>query len=374
MLDATKFLRGAAEEQEISHPYIHLEDPEDKELRLARPHAATSTMVWSLVGANVVVSLAMVVLSTYIAQEFHYPVALSLLHQATCWTATRWMVSRGSMILPRIPTYDRFAVALLYMSGYVLTNMSLRWNSVSVFQLTTLACFPLILVLQRKLYGVPWPSVSIALALLCVMVGVGLATASSFTVQPGGLLIATGAVAATAIAQVSLEHHSSFKSLSGRQSMALIAPAGTMLLLALFLVLEVPSMVAQSHSLRTVSPSTSLAIACSCLLSVVYFGTANAVIHCTSAVTYNILAQYKSILILFSGYAISKSMPSEGIMAIKVSGLGVLLIGVLLYVWLQGRHQALLKSDQLCVSISSSIENTANGADSCCTVGRFLQQ
>jgi hypothetical protein len=356
-LEATQLLRHVAPStrgsSDVKPDYSESDKKDLGYNRLQAP--VPSIVLWGLLLVNFIVSILMVLLANYIAHEFHYPITLSLLQLATCWAATRWMVSRGTVSLPHIPTFDRCAVALLYVGGYIWMQMSLLRNSVGAFQSTTLTCFPLILVLQRKLYGAPWPSAPIALTLLCVMVGACLATTSTFLVQSSGLLFATGAVVVTSIAQVSLEHLSSFKSLSGRQTMALIAPTGTMLLLALFLVLELPSMVSRNHHLPTVSPSTLLAIACSCLLSVVYFGTVNAVIHRTSAVTYNVLAQCKSIFILYSGYAIFKPRKHETTTLVNFAGLTVLFLGVLLYVWLQRQNKARSKgslNDIPCVFFS----------------------
>jgi hypothetical protein len=329
-------------ESEFKLPFMHDEDvppstyPTTKigELNWGLSINGINSVVPKLLGlisSNVVVSVAIVLVNKIVFKDFHYPITLTLFHQASCWAWTRLMISNGQLTVAVVPTFDKHLVAISNVLGLLLMNASLSWNSVSVYQLSKLTCIPCIVILQRVLFREAWPHPLILVSLGLIVSGVAMASVSSFAAHPIGLLLALAAVITTSLSQVSLQHTPSFKGLSGWQSVSLISPTATIVLILLSIIIEVPKMINGELSLYSFNAHTWIGIFMSSIFAILCNYTGNSVIQQASALAYNIVGHLKSMLILIAGYTLFVNRLEDSLSPIKFYGIILSLTGMGFY-------------------------------------------
>ncbi|KAI9222687.1 hypothetical protein BC828DRAFT_403819 [Blastocladiella britannica] len=294
-----------------------------------------------LIGANVVTSVAIVLVNKRVLAVFPRAVILTLLHQAFCWLVTSLMVWSGTLAVPPAAAANRRAAALAGATnvlGLYLMNVSLSVNSVGVYQLSKLACLPVIGMLQTVLYRAPVPPTAHLVSLTIVMLGVVLSTQKDFRTHPAGLMVSTVAVILTSLSQVTIQHLPSFRGLNGMQTVALMSPYSTGVLAVLVAFIDLPQMVFSPDSTGqslgaqlAAAPWGYVAVSCVLALGANYYG--NSIISATSAITFNLVGHLKTVLIVVAGAVFSPAANDLGVA--KVLGMAVSMTGMGAYTWLK---------------------------------------
>ncbi|KAJ3357360.1 hypothetical protein GGF32_001102 [Allomyces javanicus] len=275
--------------------------------------------------ANILCSVSIVLANTRVLRVFPYPVLLTFFHQATCWLATRFMISHGWLVLPRSvpPSREAAAVGTASVFGLFLMNASLTLNSVGVYQLTKLACLPAIVVLQTVAYGAPVPTPRVLATLAVIVLGVAAATQSEYAARPAGCMAGALAVIATAWFQVSLQHRASFKGVKGMASVAVLSPWATLVLAGLVVIVEIlPRGIEWSAA-----PWTWIIVSSLMAVATNYVG--NSLVQKTSAVTYNVVGHAKTLLIVAAGAVVDPSAQVWD--AVRVAGMVMSVLGMAAY-------------------------------------------
>ena len=186
---------------------------------------------------------------------------------------------------------------------------------------------PATLVVQWLLYRAS-TSTDTKLTLIPILIGIGIATVTDMEVNLVGTLFALAAVLCTVIAQLFTNAHQKALDLNSMQMLHLCAPiqaVGMACLAPLFDdVTELRSKLQRPGGL---GPGTAQHIALSCAFAVGVNITNFLVIGKTSALTYQVMVHFKTILLVSLGFWLFQTPVRRS----NVAGLAVALLGVVLY-------------------------------------------
>lgn len=144
-----------------------------------------------------------VVLSVY---NFHYGTLLTVLHFVVTGIALDVMVYLGMFPSKPAPVLKVLPLCASFCGFVVLTNLSLQYNSVGVYQMVKVLTTPCVAMIQWSCYGVSF-RLPVVMTLFVTCVGVVIATFTEVSLRRVGLFFALSAVLITAIYQVVLNHH-----------------------------------------------------------------------------------------------------------------------------------------------------------------------
>ena len=132
------------------------------------------------------VSLILINKLVFTRIEFNFPLALSVLHFSCTFSALELMRLRGVFVPAQMPmTADLWVLSLCKGLGTPLNNISLRYNSVGVAQLSKLLVTPGVLLAQWVLAAERASAARCGWLLLC-SVGVGVATVTDLNFSAKG--------------------------------------------------------------------------------------------------------------------------------------------------------------------------------------------
>ncbi|KAI9334491.1 hypothetical protein DFJ73DRAFT_36802 [Zopfochytrium polystomum] len=247
-------------------------------------------------------------------------------------------------------------VGVAYAGGLVLMNQSLLINPVAVYQLLKMACIPTIAIIQSY-YGVRLSRLSV-FSLGLILLGVSVSTflpkgssggtvGKSVDVSLLGLLYGFLGVLATSAGQVWMQTRPTIRSLSGLQTIAVISPYAFAVCAASALIADLDW---STVSFRAVSEAAHwqemwtqitkwlfeipsniplVAVLTSCALSVVTNLFGFVLIQRTSAITYQVVGHFKTVLTVTVGAFFFPSAAASD--ARMWFGITVTLTGIVLY-------------------------------------------
>lgn len=178
-------------------------------------------------------------------------------------------------------------------------NLSLAQNSVGFYQLSKLACIPVIIAVEYILYDKSVP-ISKLLAVIIIVLKVGMASVNDVTVTLIGVILATVAVFFTSMGQILCSHYQQDLECDSMQLLYNTCP-----LVTIGMLVSVPFFhdVQQLAEVEFSAPLLAH-IFWSCVLAFAVNVTNYLILGKTSALAYQVLGHLKTILILILGFVV----------------------------------------------------------------------
>jgi len=294
------------------------------------------------VGAvNVVVSVGIILVNKQLVAVcgFNFILTTLALNFATTGSCCEILARCKVFQVKHLPPRDRWLIALMAVCTVLLNNATVEANSVGFYQITKLLIIPTVIMIER-LRGIRKTySRRIILSLIIASIGVAIATVSDFEINVRGTVLASLSILVTAQYQLwqgSKQHEHGVSAMQITHSVTwpqmLISSGATMIFDVLFPTLK-KGMLLPSHGLldyKSKSNATLWLVACCCVAVVMNIST-YAFLGRTSPVTYQVVGQFKTCLIITLGYVIFDAKVPYSWLMVRFAGVLIAIVGMLAY-------------------------------------------
>ncbi|GAB5030722.1 nucleotide sugar transporter family protein [Nannochloropsis oceanica] len=263
--------------------------------------------------------VGIVILNKYIVTEdtFDYVVFLSFCHYFFTMVFFG-ILAKARYITPKqIPIDKRVTLAMASLGSIVFMNLSLASNSVGFYQLSKLACIPVIIVTEYVLYERIVP-LSKLLTVTVIIFGVAVASVNDVTINLIGLILAAVAVCFTSMAQILCSHYQKYLECDSMQLLHSTCPLVTFGMLVFIPFFHN----VQELALGDFSAPLLTHIFWSCVLALGVNITNFSILGKTSPLAYQILGHLKATIILILGVVIFNYQYNAKVIAGTVLALG----------------------------------------------------
>lgn len=263
---------------------------------------AGTRYTWTVMALNLITSVAIVWCNKIATNNgFRWIISLTAFHFA-CTFVGLLLVSKINMFTPaKTPIRNMLPICFAFIGFVVFNNLSLKYNSVGLYQLMKVMTSPVICVLQYVLHNVTVPFKEL-LALLPVCIGVALATVTTVYGSPDGFLYGILGIFSTSFYQVWVKSEQKALALNSYQLLYLQSPISFFMLLGVIPFLEPDYM--DIFNFHWVTVKCLLAVIASGILAALVNISIFLVISETSPLSYNVLGHTKLCTIISSGYLI----------------------------------------------------------------------
>lgn len=244
---------------------------------------------------------------------WHFTATSALLYASTRHPFRAFEAIRISMrqVLP---------ICIFFAGFLLLGNLSLALNDVDFYQLAKIMTTPTVVALSYVLFRKSIPS-SALLAVIITCFGVAMVTAKGFRTNTAGTIVATAAFTVTALYQVWIGKKIEELNISPPQLLLNQAPVSVVLLLL------IAPFVDTMPDFSTVSSNVTFALFCSGFVASLLNLSQFFIIGRTSTLTFNVVSQVKTILII----GISWASTGKTLSFIEVVGICMALGGAWAY-------------------------------------------
>ncbi|KNC96564.1 uncharacterized protein SPPG_08151 [Spizellomyces punctatus DAOM BR117] len=285
---------------------------------------------------NIASTVLIVLANKAVMQSFNYPLILTALHQVTIWVITScWGFYTGQKFSSLLDVTDGLMLGGTNAAGIVFMNLSLATNSVGAYQLLKILNLPTIAILQYSLYSVRLRQPVIQ-SLAIIIIGVTIASVRELSVDFTGLCFGTIGVLSVSLHQVWVQNRTKAKALSSVHLMAALAPYSTACAL-IAAGLDLGRMY-RGGAVETGNRDSDKmgnghivgALFVSCTLAVCSNFTGFGLLKKTSAVTFQVVGHFKTILTI-TGATVLFGQDAENMDVYRMAGVVVAFIGILIY-------------------------------------------
>lgn len=210
-------------------------------------------------------------------------------------------------------------------------NLNLAHNSIGFYQLSKLMCIPTIISVEYLCYR-KFPSSTTLVAVGAISLGVATVSATDVTVDLVGLALAAVAVLVTSIGQILCSQYQKELECDSMQLLYSTCPLVTLGLLGAAPIFH--DIEAVMEASITSQLATHIVLSCVCALGINI--TNYLVLGKTSALTYQVIGHFKTVLILCAGAILFNTPYNSRLLA----GTLMALIGVVGYTESKRRGQA----------------------------------
>jgi len=303
---------------------------------------------------NIIASVGIILTNKQLVTglDFHFILTTLCLNFITTSTVCSALCYAGHFAPKSFPAWDRWRLALLAVLTVLLNNSSVEANSVGFYQIFKLLIIPTV-ILTERVQGVKrsysWPIIT---SLIVSSVGVGMATISDVQINVRGFILACLSDIITAqfqIWQSGKQHEHGLSSMQIQHavgwSQTLLAAVGTLLFDVCFpsvkgrLLLRPGGLL--EHTWKGGFLEGWWLVAC-CAIAVVMNLSTYTLLGKTSPVTYQVIGQVKTCLIVTFGYYVFDSKApsvSTAWLIFRFAGVAVASSGILSYGVLKTREQ-----------------------------------
>ncbi|KAL3508341.1 hypothetical protein ACH5RR_027742 [Cinchona calisaya] len=263
---------------------------------------------------------------------FNYPVLLTLIHYTIAWLLLA--IFKMFSLLPVAPPSRATPKSSLISLGAVmsfasgLANISLKHNSVGFYQMAKIAVTPTIVIAEFIIFKKTVSFLKV-MALIVVSIGVAVATVTDLEFNLFGAIIAVAWIVPSAINKIlwsNLQQQGNWTALA---LMWKTTPYTILFLGALMPLLDPPGVSSFKWEVTNVT-----AILISALLGFLLQWSGALALGATSATSHVVLGQFKTCVILLSGYVVFGSDPGK----LSICGAFAALIGMSYYTFLNLRE------------------------------------
>mmetsp|Transcript_40471 Transcript_40471/g.115753 ORF Transcript_40471/g.115753 Transcript_40471/m.115753 type:complete len:313 (+) Transcript_40471:322-1260(+) len=306
--------------------------------------------VWLAGTFNLFASVSIILVNKQIASVcgFHFILTLLFLNFVTTGTVLECLVRSGNLEVKHLPERERWLIAFMAMFTVLLNNASNEANSVGFYQITKLLIIPTVICIERL--GGIWReySTAIVLSLFVASLGVAIATISDFEVNWRGSILAGLSVVATAkyqILQSGKQHEHNVSAMQITYSVSwpqsFVGFCAAMLLDACVPSIKEYMLLRRGglldHEFKS-STDVGWILAC-CGIAVVMNISTYGILGKTSPVTYQVLGQLKTCLIIGFGYLFFDAKVPANWLLVRFSGAVVAMAGILSYAFIKNSEQ-----------------------------------
>lgn len=259
---------------------------------------------------------------------FKFPIALSLIHYAVAFVLMA--ILKTMSLLPVAPPSKSTPFSSLFALGAVmslstgLANVSLKHNSVGFYQMAKIAVTPTIVVAEFMIFQKRVSSQKV-ITLAIVSFGVAVATVTDLEFNFFGAVVALAWIVPSAVNKILWSNLQQSGNWTALALMWKTTPVTIFFLLALMPLLDPPGLLLFDWNFRN-----SLAIIISALFGFLLQWSGALALGATSALSHVVLGQFKTIVIMLSGYLIFSSDPG----ITSICGAIVALGGMSVYTYL----------------------------------------
>ncbi|KAK3155134.1 hypothetical protein QOZ80_2BG0199300 [Eleusine coracana subsp. coracana] len=259
---------------------------------------------------------------------FKFPIALSLIHYAVAFVLMATLKTLS--LLPVAPPSKSTPFSSIFALGAVmsfstgLANVSLKHNSVGFYQMAKIAVTPTIAVAEFMLFQKKLSSRK-AITLAVVSFGVAVATVTDLEFNFFGACVALAWIVPSAVNKILWSNLQQSGNWTALALMWKTTPITIFFLLTLMPLLDPPGLLLFNWNFRN-----SCAIIISALFGFLLQWSGALALGATSALSHVVLGQFKTIVIVLSGYLIFGSDPG----ITSVCGAIVALGGMSFYTYL----------------------------------------
>jgi len=299
---------------------------------------------------NIFASVGIILVNKQIVSvcNFHFLLALLTLNFFTTCSFLECCAKCGYLQVKQLPPRDRWLVAFLAVLTVLLNNASNEANSVGFYQITKLLIIPTVIIIER-LSGVKRSySRGIVCSLLVASLGVAVATVSDFEMNLRGTVLAFLSVLATAQYQIwqgSKQHEHGLSPMQITHSVvfpqSVIGTIATLLLdvccpwIKGWLLLRTGGLL--EHEFR--GREDGFWIAGCCAIAVAMNVSTYGLLGKASPVTYQVIGQMKTCLIVGLGYIFFDAKVPTVWLVVRFSGVAIAVVGISAYAFLKTREQ-----------------------------------
>ncbi|KAL5208448.1 hypothetical protein ABZP36_032883 [Zizania latifolia] len=265
---------------------------------------------------------------------FKFPIALSLIHYAVAFVLMA--ILKTLSLLPVAPPSKSTPFSSLFALGAVmslstgLANVSLKHNSVGFYQMAKIAVTPTIVVAEFMLFKKRVSSQK-AITLAVVSFGVAVATVTDLEFNFFGAIVALAWIVPSAVNKILWSDLQQSGNWTALALMWKTTPITIFFLLALMPLLDPPGLLLFDWNFRN-----SFAIIISALFGFLLQWSGALALGATSALSHVVLGQFKTTVIMLSGYLIFSSDPG----ITSICGAVVALGGMSVYTYLGLKQSA----------------------------------
>lgn len=300
---------------------------------------------------NIFASVSIILVNKQIASGcgFHFILTLLFLNFITTGSVLEIMVRTGKLEVKHLPEHDRWLIAFMAMTTVLLNNASNEANSVGFYQITKLLIIPTVIFIERFGGIFRKYSTGIIASLCMASLGVAIATTSDFEVNVRGTILAAASILVTAkyqILQSGKQHEHGVSAMQIQYSVSwpqsLVGFCAALLLdvsapsIKGFLLLRPGGLL--EHKFLESRAEIKWILACCCIAVFMNIST-YAVLGKTSPITYQVIGQLKTCLIVGLGYVFFDATAPANWLLVRFTGVGIAVIGILSYAWIKNSEQ-----------------------------------
>ncbi|XP_062228696.1 nucleotide-sugar uncharacterized transporter 2-like [Phragmites australis] len=265
---------------------------------------------------------------------FNFPVALSLIHYLFAWALMA--VLKALYLLPIAPPSKTTPFSSLFALGAVmsfstgLANVSLKHNSVGFYQMAKVAVTPTIVVAEFVLFQKKVSQRKVV-TLVVVSFGVALATVTDLEFNFFGACVALAWIIPSAVNKILWSNLQQSGNWTALALMWKTTPITIFFFIVLMPLLDPPGLLSFNWDFKN-----SSAIIISALFGFLLQWSGALALGATSALAHVVLGQFKTIVIMLSGYLVFKSDPG----VTSLCGAFIALGGMSVYTYLGMKESA----------------------------------
>eukprot|EP00667_Euglena_gracilis_P010981 EG_transcript_11191 len=293
---------------------------------------------WASLGTmalNVLLTVSIVMINKALFTRFHFrfaPTLLLTLHQLTCAVGTQLSsAGKGGGAAPKGDAAVQLLIAgivLTRVGGNVLVNLSLKFNTVGMYQLYKMLQVPFVFVGEVLFMDTRFCG-SIAATLVVLLLGVGLATVNDLSFSLVGTVCGCVAPLLAAANALLLKHVQVRHNITGNELLRQIAP--WVVLMQAFIIPITDDLNQLPGWLRDTTWLAVALVVLSCFIAWALEWSLVVVLNYTSAMSVQVLGHVKTMLILVAGVVLFHSPIS----AKSTHGILIAFVAVVLYSYLK---------------------------------------
>eukprot|EP00127_Corallochytrium_limacisporum_P005307 Clim_evm38s202 gene=Clim_evmTU38s202 len=291
------------------------------------------TSFWMLANLLSSLSIVMVNKACFVSYGFNYPTVLTCVHFTVTAICLKVCAEMGVFKVKTVAIPEVLNLCVSFCGFVVLTNLSLRYNSVGFYQLAKVMTTPVIIAVQMYHYKKKF-SREILLSLAPIIVGVILNGSFDIQLNLIGTFYAAAGVLSTSFYQIWVGTKQKDLDMTSMQLLYYQAPIS-----ALMLVVAAPffDQILGPEGLLNYQFTTGavFTVLLSGLISFAVNLSIFMVIGKTSPVSYNVLGHFKLCVVLLGGWIVFQ----EQLNYVQMFGTAIALGGIFWYTHLKLQEQ-----------------------------------
>eukprot|EP00760_Papus_ankaliazontas_P004559 PhM_4_TR11956/c0_g1_i1/m.87318/K15285/SLC35E3; solute carrier family 35, member E3 len=255
--------------------------------------------------------------------EFHFGTALTMIHFLVTFMGCLLFARYGFFEIKRVEVKRVMSICFAFCGYVVFNNLSLLYNSVTIYQISKILCTPVIVAVEWHVYGKRQTRETL-LALLPVCLGIFITVYADTTINPTGAFWAGMAIVANSLYTIWGKTKMQELNLGPMQILTYQAPISFVILLFCVPFFDP---VTKLMVYPILSTKALLCIGASCVFAFGVNFSFFLFVSQTSPLTTNVLGYLKTALVFVGGFVFF----DDALTVQNVLGITVTLVGLAMY-------------------------------------------